>query len=106
MQPATQIALRIGDEWKTDFPNAKVLVAQIKTGDAWRITSGGGGGYGSAFDRPPEEVREDVYQGYVSVKAAAELYGVIIDPANYRDRSSCDRAVPFPRFRSEGEARS
>jgi N-methylhydantoinase B len=86
------IAFRIGGQWKTDFPNAKVLVAQLKAGDAWRISSGGGGGYGSPLDRPPEDVREDVYQGYVSVKAAAELYGVIIDPANCEiDRAATER---------------
>jgi N-methylhydantoinase B len=77
------IAFQIGGVWKTDFPNAKVLVAQLKAGDAWRISSGGGGGYGSPFDRPAEDVRDDVYQGYVSVKAAAELYGVIVDPVTY-----------------------
>ena len=77
------IALRIGGQWKTHFPNAKVLVAQLKTDDAWRVSSGGGGGYGSPFDRPVEKVREDVYQGYVSVKAAAELYGVVIDPESF-----------------------
>jgi N-methylhydantoinase B len=69
-----------------------VLVAQLKTGDAWRISSGGGGGYGSPFDRPAEDVREDVCQGYVSVKAAAELYGVIIDPATFEiDRAATER---------------
>ena len=30
--------------------------------------SGGGGGYGSPFERPVEDVREDVRQGYVSVE--------------------------------------
>ena len=30
-----------------------------------------------------EKVREDVRQGYVSVKAAAELYGVIIDAVSF-----------------------
>ena len=86
------IAFRIGGQWNTDFPNAKVLVAQLKTGDAWRISSGGGGGYGSPSDRPVEDVREDVCQGYVSVKAAAELYGVIIDPTTYEiDRTATER---------------
>src|SRR5881227_3412441 len=28
-----QVALRLGGEWKRDFPNAKVLVAQLKPGD-------------------------------------------------------------------------
>jgi N-methylhydantoinase B len=74
-----------------------VLVAQLKTGDAWRISSGGGGGYGAPFDRPAEDVREDVYQGYVSVKAAAELYGVIIDPATFEiDRAATERCRSCP----------
>jgi N-methylhydantoinase B len=84
-----------------------VLVAQLKTGDAWRISSGGGGGYGSPFDRPAEDVREDVYQGYVSVKAAAELYGVIIDPATYEiDRAATERCrSSSPRSQTRRESK-
>jgi N-methylhydantoinase B len=74
------VALRIGGAWKTDFPNAKVLVTALKTGDAFYLRSGGGGGYGSPLERPVEDVREDVRQGYVSIEAAAELYGVVLDP--------------------------
>ena len=75
------VALRLGGAWKTDFPNAKVLVAQIKPGDAFRLRSGGGGGYGAPLERPVADVREDVRQGYVSVHEAAEFYGVVIDAA-------------------------
>jgi N-methylhydantoinase B len=75
-----QVALRLNGTWKTDFPNAKVLVAALKAGDAFMIRSGGGGGYGSPLERSLEEIEEDVRQGYVSVKAAAELYGVVVDP--------------------------
>src|SRR5437870_8734870 len=74
-----EVALRLGGTWKTDFPNAKVLVAQLKAGDAFRIRSGGGGGYGSPLDRPVADVQQDVRQGYVTATAAAELYGVVID---------------------------
>jgi N-methylhydantoinase B len=77
------VALRFGGAWKTDFPNAKVLVAQLKEGDAFRIRSGGGGGYGSPLERPPAAVAEDVRQGYVSVAAAAEHYGVVVDPDTF-----------------------
>jgi len=73
------VALRLGGTWKTDFPNAKVLVAQLKAGDAFRIRSGGGGGYGSPLERPAAKLQEDVRQGYVSLQAARELYGVVID---------------------------
>jgi N-methylhydantoinase B len=77
------VELRINGQWKTDFPNAKVLVAQLKPGDAFKIRSGGGGGYGSPLERLAEQVAEDVRQGYVTVKAAAELYGVVVDPGTF-----------------------
>jgi N-methylhydantoinase B len=30
-----------------------------------------------------EQVREDVRQGYVTVKSATELYGVVLDPQSF-----------------------
>jgi len=77
------VELRIDGKWKTDFPNAKVLVAQLKPADAFKIRSGGGGGYGSPLERPLGAVAEDVRQGYITVKAAAELYGVVINPQTF-----------------------
>jgi N-methylhydantoinase B len=86
------VALRLGGSWKTDFPNAKVLVAALKAGDAFRIRSGGGGGYGSPLEREAELVQEDVRQGYVSIQAAADLYGVVIDPATLAiDRAATEK---------------
>ena len=78
-----KVELRIGGQWKTDFPNAKVLVAHLKAGDAFRIRSGGGGGYGSPLERPAATVAEDVRQGYVGVAEAKELYGVVVDPVTF-----------------------
>jgi N-methylhydantoinase B len=39
----------------------------------------GGGGYGDPFDRPPELVLDDVLNGYVSMTAAREVYGVVVE---------------------------
>ncbi len=78
-----QVALRVGGDWKTDFPNAKVLVAALKPGDAFRVRSGGGGGYGSPLQRPMKDVQRDVEQGYISLEAAAKFYGVVIDPTTF-----------------------
>jgi len=50
----------------------------IRRGDILRIETGGGGGHGHPFDRPPEAVLEDVRGGFVSVDAARRLYGVAI----------------------------
>jgi len=87
-----QVALRQGGQWKTDFPNAKVLVASLKKDDAFLIRDGGGGGYGNPLERAIDEVAEDVRQGYVSIKAAAEHYGVVIDPETLAvDRAASER---------------
>ncbi|MEM9429448.1 MAG: hydantoinase B/oxoprolinase family protein [Pseudomonadota bacterium] len=47
-------------------------------GDVLRIETGGGGGCGHPFDRPPDLVLADVLAGYVSREAAARDYGVAI----------------------------
>ena len=78
-----QVHFRIDGQWKTDQPNAKTLITHLKAGDAFRLRSGGGGGYGDPLERPIEAVLSDVRQGYVSVEAAAKLYAVVIDPATF-----------------------
>jgi N-methylhydantoinase B len=74
---------RFGKTEEQHFPNGKALNQVLQAGDAYILRSGGGGGYGSPLERPAEAVREDVRQGYVSVAAAAELYGVVIDPETF-----------------------
>ena len=64
-------------------PNEQTLAPlsdgnRLKYGDVLRIETGGGGGYGHPFDRPPEAVLEDVVGGFVSVGAARAHYGVAI----------------------------
>src|SRR5690348_6740007 len=80
-----ELAIRAGREgkWQESFNNAKFIFDLKQDGDAFRIRAGGGGGYGPPWERPVEKVREDVRQGYVSLAAAAELYGVIIDPVRF-----------------------
>ena len=52
---------------------------RLKRGDVLRLETGGGGGHGHPFDRPPEAVLDDVLGGFVSQEAAARHYGVVID---------------------------
>jgi N-methylhydantoinase B len=84
-----QVHFRVDGQWKTDQPNAKTLITHLKAGDAFRLRSGGGGGYGDPLERPIEAVQSDVRQGYVSVEAAAKLYAVVIDPKTF----AVDRAA-------------
>jgi len=48
---------------------------QLKAGDIIRFERSGGAGFGPPRERASEAVREDVRNGYVSLEAAAEVYG-------------------------------
>ena len=43
------------------------------------VVSGGGGGWGDPLERDPERVLRDVGDGVVSVEAARDAYGVVLD---------------------------
>ncbi len=58
---------------------SKEIIRDIPPGTVFHQLAGGGGGYGDAFDRPVERVAADVRAGVVSVQAAREDYGVVID---------------------------
>jgi len=75
-----QVALRIGGSELGELPNAKVHMRRLNKGDAITIRAGGGGGFGPPHEREPERVLHDVREGYVSIEAAAEKFGVVIDP--------------------------
>lgn len=52
--------------------------ATVEAGDVAVCLTGGGAGYGRPTDRAPAAVLEDVIEGYVSLEAARDVYGVII----------------------------
>lgn len=51
----------------------------VKAGDLLVNNSGGGGGWGSPFEREPAEVLADVRDGYVTPEGARRDYGVAVD---------------------------
>ena len=77
------VAVRSEGVWKDDFPNAKVLTMRLTQGEAFGLRSGGGGGFGDPLERPLEDVRYDVEQGYVSLDVARDHYAVAIDPETF-----------------------
>jgi N-methylhydantoinase B len=58
---------------------AAIDTCELKAGDVLRIERSGGAGCGLPLERDVEAVRRDVQDGYVSVEAARERYGVSID---------------------------
>jgi N-methylhydantoinase B len=53
----------------------------LHAGDAYWSEAGGGGGYGNPLERPAAQVQLDVAEGYVSVGAARDVYGIVLDAA-------------------------
>jgi N-methylhydantoinase B len=51
----------------------------LETGEQLVYEFGGGGGWGSAFDRDPQAVLDDVWDEYVSIEGARHDYGVVIE---------------------------
>jgi N-methylhydantoinase B len=43
------------------------------------VRTGGGGGWGNPYEREPDSVRRDVAEGMVSIGAARDDYGVVLD---------------------------
>jgi N-methylhydantoinase B len=74
----------------------------VRQGDRVHIRPAAGGGYGSPLEREPERVLDDVRDGYVSPDAAAELYGVVVDP----DGRKVDVAATAQRRKAMAEQHS
>jgi N-methylhydantoinase B len=55
----------------------KIDILEMNAGDALRIGTQGGGGFGDPLERQAEKVWDDVLDGYVSQETARGTYGVI-----------------------------
>lgn len=58
---------------------AKPGFFRIDPGDVIAYSFQGGGGFGDPIDRDPAQVAADVVDGYVSAKAAQDIYGVVLE---------------------------
>lgn len=84
-----EVAVTRGENAETRYPTGKLAAIEIVAGDQLSVRTGGGGGFGSPLERPVAEVLRDAREGYISVRAAYEKYGVAVDPLTW----SADLAV-------------
>lgn len=61
-------------------PYGKYARYPLNKGDAIRMSTATGGGYGNPFNRPVGKVVMDVKNGFVTIEQAEDDYGVIINP--------------------------
>ena len=65
----------------------------LEPGDILVSYSGGGGGVGDPLDREVENVRWDALNEYISIQAARDVYGVVIDPKTFEVDDGATRAL-------------
>jgi N-methylhydantoinase B len=70
--------IRNGKEIAPSENPGKVSGFPLRRDDVVSIRTSGGGGWGDALDRDPRKVLADVEDGYLTVKAAKEEFGVVI----------------------------
>ncbi len=63
------------DGWKTPPLASKMLGIKLTKGQAVRLDTPGGGGYGPATSRDAADVARDVALGYLTSERATDLYG-------------------------------
>jgi N-methylhydantoinase B len=66
-------------EGRTEVVRSKVTHLDLKRGDVFVATAGGGAGIGDPLLRPVEKVALDVVNGYVTAEHAQLIYGVVMD---------------------------
>ena len=77
-KPGARNYVLISSRKKGQFEILKSPEIELDTGDIVSNRTGGGGGWGDPFERPPEKVLEDVLNEYISLSSAREEYGVAI----------------------------
>ena len=86
-----EVALRIGGKTVDPLPSGKAFNQHLRSGDSFTMRAAGGGGFGSPLLREPGKVADDVAQGYVSRKAARELYRVVLSDTGEPDLAETER---------------
>ncbi|NRA34374.1 MAG: hydantoinase B/oxoprolinase family protein [Polyangiaceae bacterium] len=72
-----RLFLRVGSDAEYEVKHTAFYVAH-QPGEKIMVEFASGAGWGDAYDRPPEEVVEDVLDELVSVEGAKKDYGVVV----------------------------
>jgi len=75
-RPAHYVINPDGDD---PMPVSSKSTTNLESGDVASVQTPGGGGYGDPTERDPERVLSDVLNEKVSVEAAREEYGVVVE---------------------------
>ena len=78
---------------ETVYTTGKVFSQLLRPDDVWTLRSGGGGGFGTPLERKLGDIEDDVRNGYVSLAAAREHYGAVLDAGTLRADVDASQAL-------------
>jgi N-methylhydantoinase B len=90
-------------EGRTEVVRSKVTHLDLKRGDVFVATAGGGAGIGDPLLRPVEKVAADVVNGYVTPEHALEIYGVVMSGEDADVAATEARQAEIRRHRIGGD---
>jgi N-methylhydantoinase B len=90
--------------WSDEGQWKKCLLAAYRfaSGERFLFESTGGGGWGNPLEREVAKVLDDVLDEYISVEAAAGVYGVVIDPTTLILDEAATRELRAKRWQANG----
>jgi N-methylhydantoinase B len=88
---------------RTEVVRSKVTHLDLKRGDVFVATAGGGAGIGDPLLRPVAKVAKDVVNGYVTADHAHRIYGVVMDGEAADATATEQRRAEIRRERIGGE---
>jgi N-methylhydantoinase B len=100
---ASRIVVWPGTEKETVLQERTSFFGPLEPGDLVSVRSGGGGGWGSPFERDPEQVARDVRDGFLTADVASSIYGVVLEQTPEGPRVDADATL---RHRAAGGARA
>jgi N-methylhydantoinase B len=68
---------------QSDWQSVDVALHPVPSNSGVIIRTAGGGGWGNPLERDSEKVRMDVLEGFVSLEAARNEYGVVLRPGSH-----------------------
>lgn len=87
-----------GGQCKMAFDGKRIFFANnsmftLMPGESYYLVTQSGGGFGSPLDRPSEKVRQSVADELLSIRKAADVYGVVIDPGTLKADEAATSAL-------------
>lgn len=91
---------------ESEFAHVNLVRHEVPAGATAVVVTAGGGGWGDPLGRDPARVAADVRDDYVSLEAARDRYGVVLDPSTFAVDREATASLRARLRRDRGDAQA